>query len=38
VRIQVGKGETGRIEIPFYNTGDFERVIDLLLGAEAERV
>jgi ParB family chromosome partitioning protein len=37
VRIHVGKGETGRIEIPFYNTGDFERVIDLLLGAEAER-
>ena len=28
----------GRIEIPFYNTMDFERVIELLLGNEAERV
>jgi ParB family chromosome partitioning protein len=37
-RIHVGRGKAGRIEIPFYNTMDFERVIELLLGDEAERV
>jgi ParB family chromosome partitioning protein len=37
VHIQVGRGQTGRIEIPFYNTVDFERVMDLLLGSESAR-
>jgi ParB family transcriptional regulator, chromosome partitioning protein len=36
-RIRVVRGESGRIEIPFYNAGDFDRVIDLLLGTEAEQ-
>ncbi len=35
VRIRVGAGRTGRIEIPFYNADDFDRVLELLLGAEA---
>lgn len=34
VRIKSGKGDTGRLEIPFYSTEDFERVTDLLLGGE----
>lgn len=34
-RIRVLRGESGRIEIPFYNADDFDRVIELLLGAEA---
>jgi ParB family transcriptional regulator, chromosome partitioning protein len=34
-RIRVMKGESGRIEIPFYNADDFDRVIELLLEAEA---
>jgi ParB family transcriptional regulator, chromosome partitioning protein len=33
-RIRVLKGESGRIEIPFYNADDFERVMELLLAAE----
>ena len=37
-RIRVVKGESGRIEIPFYNADDFDRVIELLIGAEAERM
>jgi ParB family chromosome partitioning protein len=36
-KIRVSAGERGRIEIPFYNTDDFERVMELLLGAEADR-
>jgi ParB family transcriptional regulator, chromosome partitioning protein len=32
VRIQVEKGNSGRIEIPFYGEDDFQRVIELLLG------
>lgn len=32
VRIRTGKGDTGRLEIPFYSTEDFERVTELLLG------
>lgn len=35
VRIHVSRGATGRIEIPFYNADDFERVTELLLGTEA---
>jgi ParB family chromosome partitioning protein len=35
VRIHVGRGATGRIEIPFFSTDDFERVTELLLGTEA---
>lgn len=35
-RIRVVRGESGRIEIPFYNADDFDRVVELLLGAEPE--
>lgn len=38
VRIRVTRGESGRIEIPFYNPGDFERVMELLLGSEASSI
>jgi ParB family chromosome partitioning protein len=35
VRIRVGaSGKSGRIEIPFYNADDFDRVLELLLGEE----
>jgi ParB family transcriptional regulator, chromosome partitioning protein len=34
-RIRVLRGESGRIEIPFYNADDFDRVMELLLGTEA---
>jgi ParB family transcriptional regulator, chromosome partitioning protein len=34
VRIHTGKGETGRVEIPFYSSEDFERVTELLLGGD----
>ena len=34
VRIRTGKGNTGRLEIPFYSTEDFERVTELLLGPD----
>jgi ParB family chromosome partitioning protein len=37
VRIRVTSGKAGRIEIPFYNGDDFDRVLELILGAEAER-
>ncbi len=30
VRIRVSGGKTGRIEVPFYNTEDFERVFELM--------
>jgi ParB family transcriptional regulator, chromosome partitioning protein len=33
-RIRVLRGESGRIEIPFYNADDFDRVMELLLHAE----
>ncbi len=33
-RILVTRGTRGKIEIPFYNTEDFERVVELLLGSE----
>jgi len=32
VRIQAGKGKKGTIEIPFYDSDDFDRVMELLLG------
>jgi ParB family chromosome partitioning protein len=38
VRIQLGKAQTGRVEIPFYSAEDFERVVELLLGSEAGRI
>jgi ParB family transcriptional regulator, chromosome partitioning protein len=34
VRIHAGKGDSGRVEIPFYTSEDFERVTELLLGGE----
>jgi ParB family chromosome partitioning protein len=37
VRIRVQGGKVGRIEIPFYNADDFDRVLELILGSEAER-
>jgi hypothetical protein len=36
-RIRLIKGESGKIEIPFYNADDFERVIDLLVASEVDR-
>jgi ParB family chromosome partitioning protein len=38
VKIHVSKGDRGRIEIPFYGADDFERLTELLLGAEANRI
>jgi len=37
VRVILGQGNRGRIEIPFYGADDFDRVTELLLGAEAAR-
>ncbi|HST57858.1 MAG TPA: ParB/RepB/Spo0J family partition protein [Longimicrobium sp.] len=37
VRIRVQPGQSGRIEIPFFNGDDFQRVTDLLLGPEENR-
>jgi ParB family chromosome partitioning protein len=37
VRIRVQGGSAGRIEIPFLNADDFDRVLELLLGSEAKR-
>jgi ParB family chromosome partitioning protein len=37
VRIRVTGGKAGRIEIPFYNADDFDRVLELILGPEEER-
>lgn len=34
VRIRVQSGTSGRIEIPFYNADDFDRVRELILGTE----
>ena len=34
VRIRPGKGDSGRVEIPFYSSEDFERVTELLLGSD----
>lgn len=38
VRIRVQGGKAGRIEIPFYNADDFDRVLELILGSESERL
>jgi ParB family chromosome partitioning protein len=38
VRIRVQGGKSGRIEIPFYNADDFDRVLELILGSEPERL
>lgn len=35
IRVQ-GSGKSGRIEIPFYNADDFDRVLEMLLGKEGE--
>ena len=37
-RIRVTGGKAGRIEIPFYNADDFDRVLELLLRSEKDRV
>jgi ParB family chromosome partitioning protein len=37
VRIRLSGGKSGRIEIPFYTSDDFDRVVELILGPEAER-
>jgi ParB family chromosome partitioning protein len=37
VRIRVTSGKAGRIEIPFYNADDFDRVLELILGPEEAR-
>lgn len=37
VRIRVEKGAKGKIEIPFYSVDDFDRVTELLLGADRHR-
>ena len=38
VKIHIGKADTGRIEIPFYGSDDFERVTELLLASETTRL
>ena len=35
-RIRLTQAQSGRVEIPFYNPEDFERVVELLLGANVE--
>lgn len=37
VRIRANEGKSGRIEIPFFNPEDFDRVLEILLGQEAVR-
>jgi ParB family chromosome partitioning protein len=37
VRIRVQGASAGRIEIPFLNADDFDRVLELLLGSESKR-
>jgi ParB family chromosome partitioning protein len=36
-RIHLKGARSGRIEIPFYDADDFDRVLELILGPEAER-
>lgn len=38
VRIRVRAGERGRVEVPFLNAEDFERILDLLLGGAAKHL
>jgi ParB family transcriptional regulator, chromosome partitioning protein len=37
VRIRVREGNRGRLEIPFLGAEDFERLMEILLGSDAER-
>jgi ParB family transcriptional regulator, chromosome partitioning protein len=37
VTIRVSKGNRGRLEIPFFGAEDFERLMEILLGNDAER-
>ncbi|MDQ3556841.1 MAG: ParB/RepB/Spo0J family partition protein [Gemmatimonadota bacterium] len=37
VRIRTEARDRGRVEIPFFSGEDFERIVELLLGSEAER-
>lgn len=38
VRIRVGVGERGKVEVPYVNAEDFERILDLLLSGAARDV
>jgi ParB family chromosome partitioning protein len=38
VRIRRGRGDKGKIEIPFYGAEDFERVFELVAGKSASQV
>jgi hypothetical protein len=38
VRIRRGRGDRGKIEIPFYGAEDFERVFELVAGKSASQV
>ena len=35
VRIRIGRGDSGKLEIPYYSTEDFERITEMLLGETA---
>jgi len=37
-RIRVTRGQSGRIEIPFYNADDFDRIVELLLETDDARL
>ncbi len=37
VRVRVTSADTGHIEIPFFNTDDFDRVMEILLAREGSR-
>lgn len=38
VRIRLSGGKSGRIEIPFFNADDFDRVLEVILGTAADRL
>jgi ParB family transcriptional regulator, chromosome partitioning protein len=38
VRIRRGRGDRGRVEIPFFGAGDFERIFEMLTGQQATDV
>jgi ParB family transcriptional regulator, chromosome partitioning protein len=38
VRLRRGRGDRGRVEIPFYGAGDFERIFEMLTGRQASDV